>query len=530
LDQLFDFIHLGHEIPEALREASKTLAESTNVPSDGAEQLPVYNSSAPALAGTAIAEDEEMDMDMEALDTRKEEVEQSPVAVSAFSQYDPRVPSETDPPNAVYRIKLVCTLLEPSAKYLITPKSLPRVKLFLADFQRYLFTKPMLPVEVEFALLDTFDAVESQWRRLVKTTKEDEKENQFPRYQSWLEAHNATVAAEEANAVLEKKKRTHLEAVGDPTNALVNFENLEHQELYDGSQDGSHMEEEEDDGEDVFDSNSMQTDHDHDEEGEEELSNASEDDSQQGSQMNEEDGSHSESFADDDEDDVDEEEDEEVFDEEAYMRQLEEEAFERELRRATVEALEKGKNAARKIVADDMISGSQILKKKSTDRPSTQSETPSANPPGMFALSGQAGIGFQLLKRGNKGKVEAKEFVVPTDTNLALVASRNDDAAARERDEIKQRVLQYEAESAEAELTGGNVYLEQEKLQVIRNKPLSMDDIDRNFGTTRGDLAAAGKTDRPRPPSGHTGGRGRTGRGRGGGGRGRSSSGRTLFG
>lgn len=99
-----------------------------------------------------------------------------------------------------------------------------------------------------------------------------------------------------------------------------------------------------------------------------------------------------------------------------------------------------------------------------------------------MALGGKAGISFQLLKKGNKGKMEAKQFFVPTDTNLAAVATKQDDAAARERDMIKARVLQYEANSAEASNAGGNVYLEQEKLQVIRNRPLSMEEIDRNLG------------------------------------------------
>ena len=117
---------------------------------------------------------------------------------------------------------------------------------------------------------------------------------------------------------------------------------------------------------------------------------------------------------------------------------------------------------------------------------------------------------------------QAKEIIVPTDTNLAKAASKQDDKAARERDMIKARVLQYEAESAEAQFSGGNVYLEQEKLQVIRNRPLSMDDIDRNFGTSGGNLRSG---DRPRTsPSGGGGGGGggRTGQtAYGGGGSGR---------
>jgi regulator of nonsense transcripts 2 len=96
------------------------------------------------------------------------------------------------------------------------------------------------------------------------------------------------------------------------------------------------------------------------------------------------------------------------------------------------------------------------------------------------------GISFSLLKKGNKGRMESKQFMVPKDTNLAAVATKQDDEAAKERDMIKARVLQYEADAAESE--GGNVYLDQQKITVIRNRPLSMDEIDKNFGTSGGNL------------------------------------------
>merc|ERR1712176_1006825 len=143
-----------------------------------------------------------------------------------------------------------------------------------------------------------------------------------------------------------------------------------------------------------------------------------------------------------------------------------------------MDALEKGKSTSRGgKVSDTMVSGSQFIKKK-------QHDTAVSNMPN-FALGGMEGVSFNLLKKGNKGKMEAKQFYVPKDTNLAAVATKQDDEAAREHDMIKARVLQYEAESAVSE---GNVYLEQEKLQVIRNRPLSMEEIDKNFGTTGGNL------------------------------------------
>jgi regulator of nonsense transcripts 2 len=531
--QLYRFINLGHAIPQALRDASERLAlgetSSQNAGEESKQQLPVFNSA--SGVSQTIQEDEEMEeSELETTDEKTTAPEQQPVAVSRYSVYDPRVPSSVDPPTSVFRIKLVCTLLEAVAKSIVSRNSLARLKGFLAAFQRYLFTKTMLPTDVEFSLLDSFDIIDSHWRRVVKGSQRsaegaEAKDTGFPRFSSWLEAHNATVAVEESEALLEIQKRASVAVVSSSSIGDMG-ESIDDDDATTSSMD--------EDAEDISLSYSARDSVTEGNEDEMELDaedQREDDDYSQSGASEGEDDDESESEGASDEDDDLEEDDEEEFDEEAYMRQLEDEAFERELRRVTMDALEKGKNASRKQVADNMPSGSQIIKKKTTEGPKTTST--GAMPDFAMALSGKSGISFQLLKKGNKGKVEAKEFIVPIDTNLAVVATKQDDAAARERDEIKQRVLRYEQDSAIAEISGGNVYLEQEKLQVIRNRPLSMDDIDRNFGTSGGNLS--GRTPPPvNPPSSSTGGRGpspSTGRGsqttggRGGGGRGSAPSG-----
>ena len=530
IDQLYDFINLGHEIPPALREASKKLVEAEKTQEgDVPSKLPEYDASA-AVAHT-IAEDEEME-ETEMEPPKQQQEYAQPVAVSEHSKYDPRVPSDVDPPGAAYRIKLVCTLLEVSARYLVNKANLTALQGFLTALQRYLFTKPILPTEVEFSLLDTFDAIDSQWRKASKAAASGSTndgaaalEAGFQRYPSWLEAHNATVAMEESDALDAAKKRSDLEAIADNSKSLEDImSRMIEQNLDDESV--SHMDEEEEEGSLVFSAKGSVQDPSHGDESESENEEAENSDREE----EEEEDLDSENGGADSDDMGSEEE----FDEEAYARQLEEEAFERELRRLTMDALEKGKSASRKVVASDMISGSQVVKKKAPEsQPKADTnEPPSTKMPSFAPNSNKSGVTVQLLRKGNKGKVEAKELVVPMETNLAIAATRKDAAAARERDEIKLRVLQYEADSAEAELTGGNVYLEQEKLQVIRNKPLSIEDIDRNFGTTRGDLR---KSDSARPPSSVAGrvvrpNRGGPARGgRGGRGSGRSASGRSLF-
>jgi regulator of nonsense transcripts 2 len=514
LQQLYQFINFGHEIPEVLREASEktiALSESTE------DSLPVLNSA--SGVSQTIHEDEEMDQDdMEATQEQEEKKEEvQTVAVSTHSKCDPRVFSVLDPPNSVFRIKLVCVLLEVVSKTLVTRNNIPKIEAFLASFQRYLFTKTTLPTEVEFSLLDTFDIIDSQWREVLKDQKKKntgdaDRSQGFRRYCTWLEAHNVTIVNEESEAAIESRAHVRLEALaGNSAGAaevgasdLLNDEDELEEEDYDSDDMSVDTKDSEDD--------SISVEEAHNEDG----SRDHEDSSLEGDEF------------DDDSEESDDEDSEEEFDEEAYMKQLEEEAFEAELRRLTMDALEKGKSTSRGgKVSDNMVSGSQFIKKKQSDTAmSTMTNV---------ALGGMEGISFNLLKKGNKGKMEAKQFYVPMDTNLAAVATKQDDAAAREHDMIKARVLQYEAESAISE---GNVYLEQQKLQVIRNRPLSMEEIDKNFGTTGGNLVNA--PSKKTPPVGGNQYGGRAGRGysfgRGGGnsfgrggGRGRGrSSGRGL--
>lgn len=511
IQQLYKFINFGHEIPPALREASEKVIEKSQ--DDNA--VPT------STGGVAhvIKEDEEMEDSQ--LEVKEKVPEQpTPVAVSKYSKYDPRVPSLLDTSNTVFRVKLVCTLLETVAKTIVTRNNLSKLEGFLTAFQRYLFTKSILPTEVEFSLLDTFDMIDSQWRKISKDGGKSKKGGNeahaqgFPRFKTWLDAHNATVGVEEAEAVTEEKARTRLEALAGDHKSMDGDETISSDLMI---EEDYIMEVEDDDStEDAMSTSvkdSLNDDHDSDHLSIDELGVHGEEERDEAVDDEEDDD-------DDDEESDDDDASEEEFDEEAYMQQLEAEAFERELRRLTMDALEKGKATSRGgKVADTMPTGSQVIRKKPGD---------TENAP-AFALGGKAGISFQLLKKGNKGKMEAKQFYVPADTNLAAVATKQDDEAARERDMIKARVLQYEAESAEADLTGGNVYLEQEKLQVIRNR-LSMEEIDRNFGTSGGNLRPADKGKAgPAPGRGPISGRGPPPGGRGfGRGRGRNSSGRSL--
>ena len=407
IDQLYDFINVGHEIPDSLREASKKMAaeaaSSSNAGNDNSSSnLPVYNSS--GRVSQAIQEDEEMEE--EELETNVEDAPPEPVAVSVYSKYDPRVPTAKDPPNSSYRITLVCTLLEVVAKSLVSRNNIPRLKGFLAAFQRYLFTKTVLPTDVEFALLDTFDIMDSQWKRVLKGTSRGgatsdtgiaaESENGFPRYASWLDAHNATVAIEEEEAVFEVQKRAKIEAMADESKSLseINDENSS----MNGDDAGSMMDEDEDEST-VHTGGSEEGAADYDMEN-----GPTTGDDEEGQSWVSDDDDDNEEDTDDSEGETDDEEEE--FDEEAYMRQLEEEAFERELRLLTKDALEKGKSASRKQVGDSMISGSQIVKKKPTDAAKSLSDPTDTS--GGTGARGRSGHQFPGSEEGQQRKGRGK--------------------------------------------------------------------------------------------------------------------------
>jgi len=542
-DELFKFINLGHEIPPALRESSdKHFAEVEGgeaVSSAPTTPMPKFMAAGGDVS-QAIAEDEEMDGDDDENSDGsggqndaggKEQAVEEPtrlaiVAVSKYSSHDPRVPTPLDPPKSPFRISLVCTVLETASSILVTSTNKAKLGAFLAAFQRYLFTKDTLPTEVEFNLLDVFDILDSRWKAKPGSSRRRSKQESssgFTRYPTWLEAHNATVAFEEAQALSKERMEARLLAqagvvpAGDTSLAgSAELDELD-DEMAIVSDEGD--EASEDDGRSLNSADEMSL-------GSEGSAGSEGSDTDDG-----DDNSEDRSRPDDDDDESLEDEDEDVVDEEAeaaaaeeaHMRQMEDDAFERELRRLTMDALEKGKVTSRSAggkVSDNMPVASQLIIKKASGPDGSTAATDSV----PMALAGPHAMSFQLLKKGHKGKAETKELYIPTDTNIARTANKQDDKAARERDILKEQVLRYAAESAEQDAAGGNVYMEQSKLQKIRNRPLTNEAIDNAFGSSNrrrqpSQDAGRGGSSSGRVPfypgRGRGGGRGSPGRGAG---------------
>ena len=402
----------------------------------------------------------------------------SPVAVSPHARFDPRVPCVFDGPVSVLRIKLVCTVLEKCHVVLLSSNfgniKFSQLQRFLTHFQRYLFTKSVLPTEVEFAVLDLLDSIDSvlrktnQMKENLKRTTTTVKRS-ITRYKNWADAHAAAILAEETEAKHEERDKQKLLAQGGDV-----FESDDENDDDDSSHASLNSS--------VKDSSLQGNNFD---ECMSDSSSESDDQSIDDSISSDDDGtSDSDDSEDSDEEDSDsDEENNQVTQEEAYARQLEIESFERELRKLTLEGLEKGKASVRAgsnagKVLDTMIHASQFASKKSETGGGDHFHK-------MSALDGVEGMTFKVIQRGHKGRAESKDLVIPSASNLAKQAIKQDDMQAREHDMIKAKVLQYEADSQDQD-TEGNLYLGQTRLTVIRNRPLSLEEIERNFGKNGG--------------------------------------------
>ena len=351
-------------------------------------------------------------------------------------------------------------------------------------------------LSVEFSVLDLFDSLDSELKKVPSGGAKSKKTTaaSFVRYNSWFDAHHFVVAAEKNKMLDDARVRVRLLAQAGLLGA--DDASISDGDLLDEDVDSVGVSDDEESVDGDSDDESV--------------------DASVASGAGEVDGNMSESgTSEDDAEESDEgEEDDEIDEavaEAAYIRQLQDEEFESELRRLTMDALEKGKVSARtgaggKVSSQMPAAPEFIAKKPSADQSSSAAGGDSAAMP----FGGEQGMAFKLFKRGNKGKQEEVELFVPKDTNLARTATKHDDEAQQERDLLKARVLQYEAKRSEA---GGNVYLEETKLQVVRNKQLTMETLNKNFGKSTDEPYKISERFRGRGP-GRGLGRG-PGRGRG---------------
>jgi regulator of nonsense transcripts 2 len=75
--------------------------------------------------------------------------------------------SHIDPPSDTFRVRLIVTLIDSICMYFLVDSSLKqKTKDFLIYFQRYLYLKQYLPVDLEFSVQATLDRVQSGYQRI----------------------------------------------------------------------------------------------------------------------------------------------------------------------------------------------------------------------------------------------------------------------------------------------------------------------------------------------------------------------------
>ncbi|KAG3097547.1 Regulator of nonsense transcripts [Phytophthora idaei] len=329
-------------------------------------------------------------------------------------RYDPRVPSEVDGPTEVFRVRLVSALIETcngsgsASNSVERGISRPRLGRFMVFFQRYLFSKTDVPLETEFVVFDLFEMLASSLK------------DHFKKFDTWEDVDGAVQEIlrgdmEEAERRLSKKNAALLMA----TNGLESV--AEETTLSQpGDEDDESIEDEEEDSDDDDDD-----DDEHDDDGD----NDGEEDDE------DEDDEDEEDEEDEEDDEEDEEEEELLIIHDRVQKSEEDEDFEKAFKSMMHGTADPRKPAAR--VNVDKMAIPTVVK-------SSAALTP-AGARGVLSLDANGspdGVVFRMLRRGNKGKVEARQLVVPEASSLAQHSHRQENAGKKEQSELKRLVLQ----------------------------------------------------------------------------------------
>ncbi|KDO25845.1 hypothetical protein SPRG_08789 [Saprolegnia parasitica CBS 223.65] len=292
-------------------------------------------------------------------------------------KYDPRVPSEVDDDRNVFRIRLMCALLETCGQSFdrgVTRKKLDR---FLVFFQHYCLAKAEIPLETEFVVLDLLELLHPKEKPL--------------RFATFAEAD----AAVQAIFALELQVAERTQA----KNGVL-------------ASKGAIMSIAEDDDDDENENNENEDD----ESGDESDGDLDEhrDDAPESGESESGESAESES----------ESEDEQIIvKHQQPVTTPEDDEFDKAFR-----ALMLGGSDARKLGprgnADKMAIPTVVKTTHHLETPKDDSS-----------------VVFRLLKRGNKGKLEAREILVPQETSLAQHSQRQEASGKKEQSELKRLVL-----------------------------------------------------------------------------------------
>lgn len=311
-----------------------------------------------------------------------------------FGHSDTQEPSTLDPPGDCFRIRLVCTLLDTCGQYFDRGSSKKRLDKFLVYFQRYILSKTKIPMDVEFMISDTFEALRPNLVRIP----------------THAQACEEVAKIEQEEKLLAQAQTLH------PVSG--------------GSASKSTGESESDSDED----NNPEVRVDEDEEDSQHPTSSNIEDEDEQQQDNE----------DDDERDYDEQEEEEEQDNSiAFLRAPkretapEDEEFEKELQKMMSESIEARRTEARQGPRVEMTVPMNLFR-ANVPKGRTEEDTSLAPPP-----DAPNSMAFKVfLKKGNKQTV--RNIFVPLESTLAVNSKANQNAEREEQKQLKRLVLSYE--------------------------------------------------------------------------------------
>lgn len=448
LNTMRRIIRKGHEVTDAFRSFmaqcsaydNRDLAPAVDdVIEEGEEEEDDDDNNSAALPPVKDADDKD-DQHRDEEDASKKMFLAPPTRRAKFSllehaTYDPRVPCSADEPRDFLRVTLTCVILRTCAPCVVAvaPARAPLCS-FLDELQRYFYCKPVAPLGPRYALLDCIDELERGAKALAAREKKKKTGASrakvgafFPVRESWYEAHDATEAFETATAASAAAKlRSRSPLLGgsgddDPANA-------------EGS--GGVVSREDDDEEVV------EEDDDEDEDEDEDGDDDDEDD--------DEDDEEDEDDDDDEDDDEDRDDDDDDDDynrgRESQLKSPEDLEFDRAFAAILNESIASSRATAGTVVtasADNMVMPSSIARRvvstKSSDNLAAQAAAASTSTTSAPTPS----FKFQVLRRGAKGRFEARELFVPSDSSLATQVQRNEEAQRREHDDLKANILRH---------------------------------------------------------------------------------------
>ena len=351
-------------------------------------------------------------------------------------QYDPFVQTDLDSPTDTFRALMVCEVLNACGGNFARPGTRTRLEQFLLYFQRWLLSKPTLPVHVEFAVLDLFDGLDVKAAEIAAPQKtaasgtgargtgdKSIKRETLPAFS--FKRYNSIEAANSAIQEMEKaEKESWISVQGsDAVDAEA-----------EGGSDGEEIGDDSDESDDEKSLHEGSAAPDDAEEGE----NASNGGSDEGSSSGD---SDSDASSDEEEDDDAEEGSESSDDSlEIAVRhgpqktaaQLEEEdEFDRLFRQMQLESAETARAASKRTQVNlDRLAIPAILP-RAKNLP-VEGTTPAAP---------QNGMSFKLLSRDARGKVETRHVVIPDSADLAAKLQKRQESQREERQRNKEQVL-----------------------------------------------------------------------------------------